>query len=122
MVTVGLAVAQDPLSSYGEAAAAAAPMSGLDMLRMSVPGEPGEDYPVLAAVPDTAFTCDGRQEGGQIPINKKVKNSTRSQQTKLYLNKPYQDKKINKYFWYLLWSKYTSQLHRPILVYNDFAI
>ena len=36
----------ESLSSYGEedlvSAAAAAPMSGIDMLRMSVPGNPGQ--------------------------------------------------------------------------------
>ena len=59
----------DLLPSYSEqatygsdlgAAAAAAPMSGEDMLRMSVPGNPGEDYPIYAEVPETAFLCDGQ--------------------------------------------------------------
>ena len=35
-------------------------MSGEDMLRMSVPGNPGEDYPIYAEVPETAFLCDGQ--------------------------------------------------------------
>jgi len=39
-------------------------MSGLDMLRMAVPGNPGEDYPVYAEVPSTGFSCSGRVEGG----------------------------------------------------------
>ena len=30
----------------------------------SVPGIPGEDYPVLAAPPDTVFTCEGKVNGG----------------------------------------------------------
>merc|ERR1719206_1353942 len=34
------------------------------MLRMAVPGNPGEDYPIYAEVPDTSFTCKGRVEGG----------------------------------------------------------
>merc|ERR1712168_871695 len=34
------------------------------MLRMAVPGTPGEDYPILAEVPETSFSCDGRVEGG----------------------------------------------------------
>merc|ERR1719206_1229819 len=34
------------------------------MLRMAVPGNPGEDYPIYAEVPDTSFTCEGRVEGG----------------------------------------------------------
>ena len=57
----------DLLPSYSEqatyndlGAAAAAPMSGEDMLRMSVPGNPGEDYPIYAEVPETAFLCDGQ--------------------------------------------------------------
>ena len=73
----------EPQPSYGEAAAAAAPMSGIDMLRMSVPGNPGQvrsrdtqcvrsnrrycqDYPIYAEVPETSFSCDGpdRTEGG----------------------------------------------------------
>ena len=41
---------EDDLSGYGDAAAASAPqMSGIDMLRMSVPGNPGQesDFNVL---------------------------------------------------------------------------
>merc|ERR1711892_1076039 len=34
------------------------------MLRMAVPGNPGEDYPIYAEVPETAFSCEGRVEGG----------------------------------------------------------
>merc|ERR1711936_948996 len=37
---------------------------GLDWLLNSVPGTPGEDYPILAEVPETAFSCDGQVEGG----------------------------------------------------------
>jgi len=54
----------DTYSSAPAAAAAAAPMSGEDMLRMSVPGNPGEDYPIYAEVPATAFTCAGQVDGG----------------------------------------------------------
>ena len=39
-------------------------MSPIDMLIMAVPGKPGEDYPILASVPETAFSCEGRTEGG----------------------------------------------------------
>ena len=41
-------------------------MTPIDMLTMAVPGTPGEDYPILAKVPDTAFSCDGedRVHGG----------------------------------------------------------
>ena len=34
----------------------------LDSLRQSVPGEPGTDYPILAAIPDTAFSCQVTME------------------------------------------------------------
>jgi len=37
---------------------------GLDWLLESVPGTPGDDYPILAEVPETAFSCDGQVEGG----------------------------------------------------------
>jgi len=36
----------------------------IKMLRMSVPGEPGVDYPILATVPRTSFSCVGKAEGG----------------------------------------------------------
>ena len=33
-------------------------------LEESVPGVPGEDYPIFSEVPDTSFSCDGQVEGG----------------------------------------------------------
>ena len=54
----GLLVAVLGLSSGQEHA-------GLDWLIESVPGVPGEDYPIYAEVPDTGFTCDGQVEGGK---------------------------------------------------------
>ncbi len=36
----------------------------LAMLQKSVPGTPGEDYPIYAEVPSTGFSCEGRIEGG----------------------------------------------------------
>merc|ERR1712080_476139 len=33
------------------------------MLMTSVPGVPGEDYPIYAEVPESAFTCEGQVEG-----------------------------------------------------------
>merc|ERR1711990_533247 len=36
----------------------------IKMLRMSVPGEPGVDCPILATVPSTSFSCVGKAEGG----------------------------------------------------------
>ena len=40
----------DSLPGYSEDDAAAAPMSGIDMLRMSVPGNPGQESRTLVAV------------------------------------------------------------------------
>merc|ERR1712154_99093 len=37
---------------------------GLKMLMTSIPGVPGEDYPIYAEVPETAFACDGQVVGG----------------------------------------------------------
>ena len=36
----------------------------LAMLEKAVPGVPGEDYPILAEVPESGFSCDGQVEGG----------------------------------------------------------
>merc|ERR1719220_1390398 len=36
----------------------------LDMLLQSIPGVPGEDYPIYSEVPETAFSCDGQVDGG----------------------------------------------------------
>ena len=30
----------------------------------TIPGVPGDDYPIFAEVPDTSFFCDGLVEGG----------------------------------------------------------
>merc|ERR1719312_1636193 len=34
-------------------------------LEESIPGVPGQDYPIYSTVPDTGFTCDGQVEGGK---------------------------------------------------------
>ena len=52
---------EDLLPGYSELAPV---MSGIDMLRMAVPGTPGEDYPIYSEVPVTGFNCQGRTEGG----------------------------------------------------------
>ena len=36
----------------------------LAALQGSIPGIPGEDYPIYAEVPETAFLCDGQVDGG----------------------------------------------------------
>ena len=38
----------------------------LDWLRDAIPGEPGVDYPILAFVGDTSFSCADRVFGGKI--------------------------------------------------------
>merc|ERR1712036_31584 len=38
--------------------------SDLDMLQGSIPGVPGEDYPIFAEVPESGFTCEGQVDGG----------------------------------------------------------
>jgi hypothetical protein len=40
---------------------------GIEDLKNSIPGVPGEDYPILAEVPELSFTCDGRVAGGISP-------------------------------------------------------
>ena len=35
-----------------------------DVACQEIPGEAGLDYPVLASVPDTDFSCDNRVSGG----------------------------------------------------------
>ena len=37
----------------------------LSALSNSIPGVPGEDYPIYAEVPETAFSCDGQVDGGR---------------------------------------------------------
>merc|ERR1712106_695472 len=51
------------VASYGGAASDAA-NDPLAALSSSVPGVPGEDYPIYSEVPDTAFSCDGQIDGG----------------------------------------------------------
>lgn len=46
---------------------------GAGSLEDSIPGVPGEDYPIYASVPDTGFSCDGQVDLSMIRIvvNKK---------------------------------------------------
>ena len=48
----------------------AADDGGLAMLMKSVPGIPGEDYPIFAEAPETAFSCDGQVNGGKCCITR----------------------------------------------------
>ena len=38
--------------------------ASINILTMAIPGTPGQDYPILAEVPETDFSCEGRVEGG----------------------------------------------------------
>merc|ERR1712107_666536 len=47
-----------PLPTYGGEDPA------LAALASNIPGVPGEDYPIYAEVPETAFSCEGQVDGG----------------------------------------------------------
>jgi len=61
---------QGALDSYSaggadlEGAASDASADPLSMLQSAIPGVPGEDYPIYAEAPETAFVCDGQVNGG----------------------------------------------------------
>merc|ERR1712117_248168 len=62
---------EEALGAYGQAqygddldTAASDAADPLAMLQTSIPGVPGEDYPIYAEVPETAFSCDGQVDGG----------------------------------------------------------
>ena len=58
--------AEAPIGAYGaDALADEAADPNLAMLEKAVPGIPGEDYPINAEVPETAFSCDGQVDGGK---------------------------------------------------------
>merc|ERR1719242_1371671 len=51
--------------SYGDLDTAASDAADpLAMLQASIPGVPGEDYPIYAEVPESGFSCDGQVDGG----------------------------------------------------------
>merc|ERR1712203_832840 len=59
-----------PLDAYAQPAygedldtAASDVADPLAMLQGAIPGVPGEDYPIYAEVPETAFACDGQVDG-----------------------------------------------------------
>merc|ERR1711936_1175091 len=62
---------EEALGAYGQPqygddldTAASDASDPLAMLQSAVPGIPGEDYPIYAEVPETAFSCDGQVDGG----------------------------------------------------------
>ena len=54
-----------PMRRYVDGAASDEADAALAMLQGSIPGVPGEDYPIYAEVPETAFSCDGQVDGGK---------------------------------------------------------
>merc|ERR1712168_744725 len=51
-------------AGYDADAAASDADAALAMLQGSIPGVPGEDYPIYAEVPESGFTCEGQVDGG----------------------------------------------------------
>merc|ERR550517_1545441 len=49
--------------SFGSPANAGA-AGGIGSLEDTIPGTPGEDYPIYAVPPETSFSCDGQVDGG----------------------------------------------------------
>merc|ERR1711892_1463301 len=67
----GYAAPSDDQPSYqdqdvyqGAASDAISSDDNLAMMEKSVPGVPGEDYPIYAEVPETGFGCEGQVDGG----------------------------------------------------------
>ena len=57
----------EALGGYVDGAASdSAEDAALAMLQGSIPGVPGEDYPIYAEVPETAFSCEGQVDGGEL--------------------------------------------------------
>ena len=54
----------DDQAGYVDGAASDSADAALAMLQGSIPGVPGEDYPIYAEVPESAFLCDGQVDGG----------------------------------------------------------
>ena len=65
--------ASDSLGQYGDNDVAASDQDNIqggsgdpiENLKNNIPGVPGEDYPILAEVPELSFTCEGRVAGGK---------------------------------------------------------
>merc|ERR1711971_734617 len=53
-----------PAAGYDADAAASDADAALAMLQGSIPGVPGEDYPIYAEVPESGFGCEGQVDGG----------------------------------------------------------
>merc|ERR1712168_573417 len=55
---------EQPPAEYGADQAAYDADAALAMLQGSIPGVPGEDYPIYAEVPESGFGCEGQVDGG----------------------------------------------------------
>merc|ERR1712212_697963 len=56
---------EQPPAEYGaDQAGYDADAAAFAMLQGSIPGVPGEDYPIYAEVPESGFVCDGQVDGG----------------------------------------------------------
>merc|ERR1739845_111856 len=53
--------ASDAIDTYQASDAGDDPLAAL---AGTIPGVPGEDYPIYSEVPETAFACDGQVDGG----------------------------------------------------------
>merc|ERR1719431_1281464 len=49
--------------AFGDAGGAGG-AGGIGGLEETIPGTPGEDYPIYASPPETSFLCDGQVDGG----------------------------------------------------------
>ena len=58
-------------------------------LEESIPGIPGEDYPIYATVPDTGFSCDG-QAGESISRLRVGSMQTRLQNARRSISVPWE--------------------------------
>merc|ERR1719249_598978 len=55
---------EQPPAEYDADQAGSDADAALAMLQGSIPGVPGEDYPIYAEVPESGFGCEGQVDGG----------------------------------------------------------
>ena len=56
----------------------------LAALGNSIPGVPGEDYPIYSEVPESGFTCDGQVDGGQYELFTQIFNGFSKIKTRVH--------------------------------------
>ncbi len=87
------------------------------MLRDSIPGTPGEDYPIYADAPETKFECEGRVNGGQQSLLTKSSNRPNKDANKQRrLVKKNQDQNVTKKHCKLVSVSFSTRLN--LLIYN----